>query len=50
MIDWVMTPQTVVALYIYRVGGLAPQGIFLQLEIRKDSSILLGLKVHWSDR
>jgi hypothetical protein len=50
MIDWVMPPQTSVALYIYRWGGLAPQGILLQLEIRKDSSILLGLGVHRSDR
>jgi hypothetical protein len=49
MIDWVMPPQTAVAPYIYRVGGIAPQGILLQLEIRKDSSILLGLGVHRSD-
>jgi hypothetical protein len=50
MIDWVMPPQMTVALYIYRVGGLAPQEILLQLEIRKDSTILLGLGVHRSDR
>jgi hypothetical protein len=34
MIDWVMAPQPAVALYIYRVGGLAPQGIILQVKIR----------------
>ena len=28
LIDWI--PQSVVALYIYRVGGLAPQEILLQ--------------------
>jgi hypothetical protein len=50
MIDWVMPPQTVVALYIYRAGRFAPQGILLQLEIRKDSTILLGLGVHRSNR
>jgi hypothetical protein len=49
MIDWVMPPQTVVALYIKGWGGLTPQGILLQLEIRKDSSILLGFGVHRSD-
>jgi hypothetical protein len=49
MIDWVMPPQTAVTLHIYRVGDLALQGILLQLEIRKDSSILLGLGVHRSD-
>jgi hypothetical protein len=31
MIDWVMPPETAVALYIYWLGGLAPQGILLHL-------------------
>jgi hypothetical protein len=31
-------------------GGLARQGILLQLEIRKDSTILPGLGVHRSDQ
>jgi hypothetical protein len=47
MIDWVMPPM---ALYIYRVGKSCPARILLQLEIRKDSSILLRLGVHRSDR
>jgi hypothetical protein len=48
MIDLVMPPQTDVSLYIYRVRRSCPVRNPLQLEIRKDSSILLGLGVHRS--
>ena len=46
-IDWI--PQSVVALYIYRVGGLIPQEILLQdLNLLK-SLVVLGFHLDWSD-
>ena len=48
LIDWM--PQSAVALYIYRVGGLAPQEILLQdLNLLK-SLVVLGLRLDRSDR
>ena len=47
-IDWI--PQSAVALYIYRVGGLAPQEILLQdLNLLK-SLVVLGFHLDRSDR
>jgi hypothetical protein len=57
MIDWLMPPQTVVTFIFIGWGGLAPQGILLQLEIRKNSSFYSDsgstgqtVEGHWSDR
>ena len=46
--DWI--PESAVAPYIYRVGGLAPQEILLQdLNLLK-SLVVLGFQVDRSDR
>jgi hypothetical protein len=50
MIDWVSPLKRSWPFIFIGWGGLTPQGILLQLEICKDSSILLGLGVHRSDR
>jgi hypothetical protein len=50
MIDWVMPFKRLWLFIFIGWGGPAPQEILLQLEIRKDSTILLGLGAHRSDR
>ena len=48
LIDWM--PQSAVALYIYRVGGFAPQEILLQdLNLLK-ALVVLGFCLDQSDR